>query len=128
MSEHGSRRDSKDGLVRRRVNEHGVKHESPKAPQHRRSPNICDLEHKQLDGASRIFPPKQAPPSGCRGGQEDQEKGVEDKFFIPHDFISLATCTTSTLSWILGESILKSKRVHIHKNDAESHGPKLMTI
>ena len=53
---------------------------------------------------------------------------VEDKFFIPHGFISLATRTTSTLSWILGESILKPKRVLIHKNDAEAHGPKLMAI
>ena len=26
---------------------------------------------------------------------------VEDKFFIPHGFISLATRTTSILSWIL---------------------------
>ena len=40
---------------------------------------------------------------------------VEDKFFTPHDFISLATRATSTLSWILGKSILKPKRVHIHK-------------
>ena len=53
---------------------------------------------------------------------------VEDKFFTPHGFISMATCTTSTLSWILGESILKPKRVHIHKNVVEAHGPKLMTI
>ena len=53
---------------------------------------------------------------------------VEDKFIKPHDFISLATRTTSTLSWILGESILKPKRVLINKNDAEAHGPKLMVI
>ena len=53
---------------------------------------------------------------------------VEDKFFTPHGFISLVTRTTSTLSWILGESILKPKRVHIHKNDAEAHGPKFMAI
>ena len=56
MSEHGGRRDSKDGLVRRRVNEHGVKNGSPKTPQHRRSLNIYDLEYKQLDDADRIFP------------------------------------------------------------------------
>ena len=53
---------------------------------------------------------------------------VEDKFFTPHGFISLATHTTSTLLWILGESILKPKRVHIHKNDVQAHGPKLMAI
>ena len=53
---------------------------------------------------------------------------VEDKFLTPHGFISMATCTTSTLSWILGESILKHKRVHIHKNVVKAHGPKLMTI
>ena len=40
---------------------------------------------------------------------------VENKFFTSHDFISLAARTTSTLSWILGKSILKPKRVHIHK-------------
>ena len=38
---------------------------------------------------------------------------VEDKFFTPHGFISLATRTTSTLSWILGKSLLKPKRDHI---------------
>ena len=53
---------------------------------------------------------------------------IEDKFFTPNGFISLATHITSTLSWILEESILKPKRVHIHKNDAEAHGPKLMVI
>ena len=46
----------------------------------------------------------------------------------PHCFISLAIRTTSILSWILGESILKLKRVLIHKNDADAHGPKLMAI
>ena len=55
-------------------------------------------------------------------------RNVEDKFFTPHGFISLATHTTSTLSWILGEFILKPKRVHIHKNDVKAHGPKLMAI
>ena len=53
---------------------------------------------------------------------------VEGKFFTSHGFISLATRTTSILSWILRESILKPKRVLIHKNDAEAHGPKLMAI
>ena len=53
---------------------------------------------------------------------------VEGKFFTPHGFILLATHTTSILSWILGESILKPKRVLIHKNDAKAHGPKLMLI
>ena len=53
---------------------------------------------------------------------------VEDKFFTPHGFILLATRTTSTLSWILGKPLLKPKRVLIHKNDAEAHGPKLMAI
>ena len=50
------------------------------------------------------------------------------KYLYTHGFISLATCTTSTLLWILGESILKPKRVLIHKNDAEAHNPKLMAI
>ena len=40
--------------------------------------------------------------------------GIEDKFFTPHGFILLATRTTSTLSWILGESLLKPKRAHIY--------------
>ena len=39
---------------------------------------------------------------------------VEDKFFTPHGFISLATHATSTLFWILGKSLLKPKRAHIH--------------
>ena len=38
------------------------------------------------------------------------EKNVEDKLFTPHGFISLETCTTSTLSWILGKSLLKPKK------------------
>ena len=42
------------------------------------------------------------------------EQVVEDKFFTPHGFISLATRTMSTLSWILGESLLKPKRAHIY--------------
>ena len=46
-------------------------------PQHRRSPNICNLEHKQLDDTDRIFPSRRAPPSRCRGGQEDQEEGSQ---------------------------------------------------
>ena len=53
---------------------------------------------------------------------------VEGKFFTSHGFISLATRITSILSWILGESILKPKRVLIHKNDAKAHGPKVMAI
>ena len=53
---------------------------------------------------------------------------VEGKFFTPYGFISLATRTTSILSWILGEYILKLKRVLIHKNDAKAHGPKLIAI
>ena len=40
---------------------------------------------------------------------------VEDKFFTPHGFISLATHTMSMLAWILEKSLLKPKRVHIHK-------------
>ena len=39
---------------------------------------------------------------------------VEDKFFTPHGFISLETCVMSTLSYILGKSILNPKRVHIY--------------
>ena len=45
---------------------------------------------------------------------------VEDKFFTPHNFISLATHTTSTLSWILGKFLLKPKRAHIYtKNESK---------
>ena len=43
------------------------------------------------------------------------KKVVKDKFFTPHGFISLVTHTTSTLLWILEKSLLKPKRVHIHK-------------
>ena len=39
---------------------------------------------------------------------------VEDKFSTPHGFISLASRTTSTLSWILGRSLLKPKIAHIY--------------
>ena len=39
---------------------------------------------------------------------------VEDKIFTPHDFISLASHTTSILSWILGKFISKPKRAHIY--------------
>ena len=39
---------------------------------------------------------------------------VEDKIFTPHGFISLATRTTLTLSWILGKSTLKPKKTHIY--------------
>ena len=51
---------------------------------------------------------------------------VEDKFFTPHDFISLATRTTSTLSWILGKSLLKPKRAHIHTKRRQNPWFKLM--
>ena len=51
---------------------------------------------------------------------------VEDKFFTPHDFISLATCTTSTLSWILEKSLLKPKKVHIYTKRRQSPWFKLM--
>ena len=43
-----------------------------------------------------------------------KKKAVEDNFFTPHGFISLATYTMSTLSWIFGKSLLKPKRAHIH--------------
>ena len=43
---------------------------------------------------------------------------IEDKFFTLHDFISLATRTMSTLSWILGKSLLKSERAHIYTKKA----------
>ena len=46
---------------------------------------------------------------------------VEDKIFMPHGFISLATSTTSILLWILGKSISNPKRAHI-QNDAKAHG------
>ena len=39
---------------------------------------------------------------------------IEDKFFTLHDFISLATRTMSTLSWILGKSLLKPEGAHIY--------------
>ena len=45
---------------------------------------------------------------------------VEDKFFTPHGFISLATRTTSTLSWILRKSLLKPKRAHIYTKTCQS--------
>ena len=51
---------------------------------------------------------------------------VEDKFFTLHSFISLATRTTSTLSWILGKSLLKPKRAHIHTKRHQSPWFKLM--
>jgi len=49
----------------------------------------------------------------------------EDKIFMPHDFISLATSTTSILLWILGKSISNPKRAH-KQNDAKAHGLKSM--
>ena len=51
---------------------------------------------------------------------------VKDKFFTPHGFISLATRTTSTLSWILGKSLLKPKRAHIHTKRCQSPWFKFM--
>ena len=51
---------------------------------------------------------------------------VEDKFFTPHDFISLATRTMSTFSWIFGKSLLKPKRAHIHTKMRQSPWFKLM--
>ena len=39
---------------------------------------------------------------------------VEDKIFTSHDFISLVTRTTSTLSWIFGKSTLKPRIAHIY--------------
>ena len=36
------------------------------------------------------------------------------QIFHTNGFISLATCTTSTLSWILGKSLLKPIRAHIY--------------
>ena len=41
-------------------------------------------------------------------------QAVKDKIFTPNGFISLATRTTSTLSWISGKSLLKLKRAHIY--------------
>ena len=46
--------------------------------------------------------------------------GVEGKFFTPHAFILLATCTTSILSCILGKSLLKPKRAHIYTKRRQS--------
>ena len=51
---------------------------------------------------------------------------VEDKFFTPHGFISLAICTTSTLSRILGKPLLKSKRAHIYTKKHQSPWFKLI--
>ena len=51
---------------------------------------------------------------------------VENKFFTPHGFISLATRTTSTLSWIFGKFFLEPKRAHIHTKRRQSPWFKLM--
>ena len=51
---------------------------------------------------------------------------VEDKIFTPHGSISLATHTTSTLSWILGESFLKPKRANIYTKRRQSPWFKLI--
>ena len=53
-------------------------------------------------------------------------KLVEDKFFSPHGFISLATNAMSTLSWILGKSLLKPKRAHIYTKRRQSPQFKLI--
>ena len=53
---------------------------------------------------------------------------VEDKIFMPYGFISLATCTTSILSWILGKFISKPKRAHIYTKRCQAHDPKPMAI
>ena len=42
-------------------------------------------------------------------------EAVEDKFFTPRGLISLVTPTTSTLPWILGESILTQKSPYSQK-------------
>ena len=55
-----------------------------------------------------------------------KKKAVEDNFFTPHGFISLATHTMSTLSWIFGKSLLKPKRAHIHTKKRQSPWFKLM--
>ena len=52
---------------------------------------------------------------------------VEDKFFTPHGFISLVTCTISTLSWIMEKSLLKPKRAYIHTKRFQSPWFKLTT-
>ena len=46
--------------------------------------------------------------------------GVENKIFTPYDFISLLTCTTSILSWILGKFILKPKKAHNYQKQSQS--------
>ena len=45
---------------------------------------------------------------------------VEDNFFMPHGFISLATHTTSILACILSKSLLKLKRAHIYIKQHQS--------
>ena len=45
---------------------------------------------------------------------------VEDKIFTSHDFISLATCTTLILSWILDKFLLRPKRAHIYTKRHQS--------
>ena len=45
---------------------------------------------------------------------------VEDKFFMPHGFISFATRATSTLSWILEKSLLKPQKAHIYTKRRQS--------
>ena len=57
----------------------------------------------------------------------DGSVGVKDNFFTPYGFISLATHATSTLSWILGKSLLKPKRAHIHTKRRQSPWFKLTT-
>ena len=52
---------------------------------------------------------------------------VEDKFFKSCAFISFATRTTSTLSWIL-EISFKDQKSPYSQNDAEAHSPKPMAI
>ena len=55
------------------------------------------------------------------------KNAVKDKFFTPHGFISLATHTTTKLSWILGKSFLKPKMAHIYTKMRQSLWFKLIT-
>ena len=54
------------------------------------------------------------------------DRSVEDKFFTSHGFISLATRTTSTLSWILGKPLIKPKRAYIYTKRRQNPWFKLM--
>ena len=60
------------------------------------------------------------------GLRSKNRRSVDDKFLTPHGFILLATCTTSTLLWILGKSLLKPKRANFYTKRRQSPWFKLI--